>query len=476
MAYQKRNFVKEQLLTAADLNAMDEQIAKNEKEIARANDDVGLSLRFQRTLTSTDDLNTLRTTGIYDYYQSSIPTNTPFGVGVTAVVIYVMSGKENYPTLQVAVGNNVMKYRANHTNVTTGWGSWKNTESDIEVLDYSGDRTDAVMTQRAVKALVDNETSGIDNAIKASGDAVIAAANASQIADEAKQQVSKAVVGNRYLTKEDHLDNITDQGIYAWLNGDPPSGRPLEYETGDPTPRSALMVVYNFDYQVVQIVYEQITARIATRTKRAYVETWSEWNYSTEIVQFTGSSEYKVMSQAAVTNRINLLQENIENITGSGGTDSSGADYSDVINVLKLSMTSGVFVTEDADALRPTAIGGMKVETKPGTMLIQGYSKKVAKATRTFITTDTERVAVELYRLNTNTGEITAIWRDVKMFGSDIILSPEDGDEIPLRGGGYYDILICKVTIPANALEITADMVEDLRPNENYCGYVRSKL
>lgn len=40
MAYQKRNFKKDQLLTADDLNAMDDQIASNEESAKKANDDI----------------------------------------------------------------------------------------------------------------------------------------------------------------------------------------------------------------------------------------------------------------------------------------------------------------------------------------------------------------------------------------------------------------------------------------------------
>lgn len=40
MAYQKRNFKKDQLLTAEDLNAMDDQIALNEESAKKANDDI----------------------------------------------------------------------------------------------------------------------------------------------------------------------------------------------------------------------------------------------------------------------------------------------------------------------------------------------------------------------------------------------------------------------------------------------------
>ena len=40
MAYKKRNFKKDQLLTAEDLNAMDDQIASNEESAKKANDDI----------------------------------------------------------------------------------------------------------------------------------------------------------------------------------------------------------------------------------------------------------------------------------------------------------------------------------------------------------------------------------------------------------------------------------------------------
>lgn len=136
-------------------------------------------------------------------------------------------------------------------------------------------------------------------------------------------------------------------------------------------------------------------------------------------------------------------------------------------------LTSGVFVTIDADALKPTAIGEMKIQTQPGTVLIKGYGKKSAKSTRTFSVKDTKRTEVYLYRLDTSTGEIETLFRDVILHGDNVIFSKEDGTELPIRSGSIYDVLIYMVTIPAGATEITQDMIEDLRAIEDYCGFVK---
>lgn len=283
-----------------------------------------------------------------------------------------------------------------------------------------------------------------------------------------------ALYPKRELTGSDNIDNITEQGIYTWLNGDAPKGIPLEPETGDPTPRSAFLLVYNYKNQLCQIVIEQITARTATRAKMSYETAWSAWAYSLEVKQTTGTSNYYVMSQSAVSDQIDRLDERIDNIVAPDEGD-SGADYSNVIQTLSKCFTNGVFVSEDPDALKPVPGTGLKLVSNPGTVLIEGYSKTFAKNTRGFAQQDTDRVEVYLLRLYTDTGKIENLAREVTVYG-DVIISKEDSAELPVRYGGWYDILLHKVTIPAGATQITEDMIVDYRNNDNYCGHVRSRL
>jgi hypothetical protein len=55
MAYQKRNFKKDQLLTADDLNAMDDQIASNEESAKKANDDINKAKQQQNLMKNIAD-------------------------------------------------------------------------------------------------------------------------------------------------------------------------------------------------------------------------------------------------------------------------------------------------------------------------------------------------------------------------------------------------------------------------------------
>lgn len=559
MAYQKRNFQKEQLLTAEDMNAMDAQIAENEKTAKSAvvqrgvltsadnlnnvtepgmyswhnnsvpvnspfavdcimivynsedfvvqrivsvvgsidtverigyygtwtefvDDTSGTSgMSFVRTLDASDDLNKIRETGIYNYFMSGIPQNTPFGEQTTAVLVYVMSGdylNASCPTLQVAVGDNNMMYRANHTTNDDNWKDWKVGSGEIEILQTGGTREDAVMSQKATTDYVDAKVEIVKTTANAAYEnastAIDLAVDASKDAADAKNAVLTAMCVRAELTSDDNIDNITEQGIYSWLSGSPPSGLPTEPETGNPTPRSGILIVYNLYNQSVQVVIEQITARTVVRAKMSYDTTWSDWARSVEVKQTTGESDYYVMSQKAVSELIETLHKRIDSIVTPDEGD-SGADYSNVIQTLSNCFTNGVFVSDDPDALKPTPGEGLQLITNPGTVLIEGYSKKMAKNTRTFSAKEEEYVEVYLLRLYTDTGVIERIIREVTVYG-DVLFSREDGSELPVRWGGWYDILLSKVTIPAGATQITEDMIEDYRDNNNYCGHVRSKL
>lgn len=142
---------------------------------------------------------------------------------------------------------------------------------------------------------------------------------------------------------------------------------------------------------------------------------------------------------------------------------------------LESTTTNGIIRNSKSDPFGQTAIGGMKVVIDKGDLIINGNIKNHARLTRTYNVTQENRTEVFLYRFDSVTNEITGLWRDCIIQG-DIILSREDKTELPLRSSGYYDILICKITIPAGATEITQDMIGDFRQNEYYCGYAKNIL
>ncbi len=387
MAYTKRNFQREQLLTAEDLNAMDEQIAKNTDDVSNA----------------------------------------------------------------LSIGRNARDVAA---EARTNAG-----KANSEALNANA---------KAEAALENSE-----NAIDYAAEAIVKAQSAENKIDSVAEGT---MTGKRILKASDHLDNVTDTGFYTWHQGDVPQGAPTE--TG------ALMVVYKVNFHIAQVVYEAKAADNTTfniqqmfRTKvNSPSQGWSQWwkDRTPEIVQAVGGRQDAVMSQNAVSGQLELINQRIDGLSrepGVGDTVIGGVDPN-VMRVFSQMMTNGVFAADDANGLKPTASDGMKIITNPGTAIINGLSRKDAKMTRTYLVRETEYNDVYLYRLDQVTGEITRLFREVIVHG-DVLLSKEDGAALPLRSSGYYDILLWKVTIPAGATQITQDMIEDLRPNENYCGFVK---
>ena len=146
--------------------------------------------------------------------------------------------------------------------------------------------------------------------------------------------------------------------------------------------------------------------------------------------------------------------------------------------------TSGVLVTDDLESFVMTGktsdTGTPQLITSPGVVYIKGIRRRFAKSTRTFHVPDKEHVSVQYIRLNEITGEIEQQnWEDVIIDGDihngGTITGIETGI-LPRRSGGYYDVILCIVTLPAGATEVTPDMITDLRGDEQYCGFVRSKV
>lgn len=125
--------------------------------------------------------------------------------------------------------------------------------------------------------------------------------------------------------------------------------------------------------------------------------------------------------------------------------------------------------------------GTMKVVTSPGVAYIKGVRRKLAKSNRTYAVPQENRITAQILRLNEATGEIGyAIWKEVAISGDldngGTITDLDTGETLPLRSGGYYDLILSIVDLPAGTTEVTQDMIRDLRGDERYCGYIKDKL
>ena len=154
-------------------------------------------------------------------------------------------------------------------------------------------------------------------------------------------------------------------------------------------------------------------------------------------------------------------------------------------------VTNGVYVADDPDAMLGKPVDGtetnnpIRFRAEPGVLYVNGVRKKVGAAAINMKSPETERIRAFGYRLYEETGVIKQIVWDVEITtdadGNEIITAiGYDPDFIsavlPVREGGIYDILIYTVTVPAGATQATQDMIRDLRGDERYCGFVRSKL
>ena len=135
---------------------------------------------------------------------------------------------------------------------------------------------------------------------------------------------------------------------------------------------------------------------------------------------------------------------------------------------------TGIVKSENSEGFAPTVTDGtMKVVTSPGACFIEGYfAYDGAKETRTFSVTQTDRVCARILRLDTVDGSIKVLWRDCIRDGT-LLLSKEDGAELPIRSGGIYDLVTCVVDIPAGTEVLTDEMLTDTRGDSALCGYMK---
>ena len=270
MAYQKRNFVKEQLLTANDLNAMDAQIAKNEEAASEAktvaseaktvasnaqtvasnaqtvasnaqtvasnaktvasnaksmadaaldksNDALNaIATAFvdRGVLTSENNVDDVKEPGVYRWYADDAPSGSPIS-GDGMMVVY-RSGTQNV-IAQTVTSSYPSEKTKKRTMYSSGWSAWSEPpEDDSELMTY-----------------------------------------------------------RRTLTASDDMDTLTQIGVYFYNGGeDAPSNAP--FETG-----GVSVMVYGNDATGLGIATQIATSRYADTT---YIKirvggsgAWSSW-------------------------------------------------------------------------------------------------------------------------------------------------------------------------------------------------------
>lgn len=97
---------------------------------------------------------------------------------------------------------------------------------------------------------------------------------------------------------------------------------------------------------------------------------------------------------------------------------------------------------------------GMQVQMRPGKCYINGHMAWDKEVETLTVTAGTTVYAV--FRFNAASEDITRLL-----------------SESIQRSGSIYDLAVARITVPAGAVEVTDDMIEDLRSDPDYCGYVQ---
>ena len=443
MAYTKRNFIKEQLLTAEDLNAMDDQIAKNEKtaeEAKTAASDAKTAASDAKTvasdaktaasdaktaagnaldaiekafvdrgeLTSENNIDDVDEPGLYRWYDSSAPSGNPTRGG--ALMIVIRSGAQNLVTQTVTsmYQNEKTKKR---TKYPGGWSDWIDLlEDDSEVMIY-----------------------------------------------------------RKWLLADDDIDTLNQCGIYGYNAHIAPSNAPFTAETIDTSDTIIVCVYAAGSNSTLQIAsgYRQLKFRVKKGS-------WITVGQHYDLVQETGDRTDAVMSQDAVTRAV-------KNATGGGGTSRSQTRM-----MYNASYTTGVAQNYDANnvgnykdyrtndtSLKVQSVLGespssdFAIVIAPGTAFIKGLVYGTTANSMIGIkTSESENIVAVGIRADTTAGTISLFWRENCIRESYSLKHPlSDGtyQNLPVRSGGTYDLILAVVTIPAGAVAGDSVSVEDCR-------------
>lgn len=125
--------------------------------------------------------------------------------------------------------------------------------------------------------------------------------------------------------------------------------------------------------------------------------------------------------------------------------------------------------------LEPSGSNVIRYEIESAVVYIKGVRRARGGFTTSTQAVNFERLMANILRLNAEKG--TFSWRVAEVTrDGDNLVNIDNGEIYPARSGGYYDLIPYLVRVPAGATSITYDMVEDLRADERYCGYVRDRL
>lgn len=125
--------------------------------------------------------------------------------------------------------------------------------------------------------------------------------------------------------------------------------------------------------------------------------------------------------------------------------------------------------------LEPSGSNVIRYEIESAVVYIKGIRRARGGFTTSTQAVGFERLMANILRLNVEKG--TFSWRVAEVTrDGDNLVNIDNGEIYPARSGGYYDLIPYLVRVPAGATSITYDMVEDLRADERYCGYVRDRL
>lgn len=351
MAYTKRNFQREQLLTAEDLNAMDDQIATNEKNAESAKSDAETARKSaddamnavrgafvdKGVLTSEDKLDDIKEPGMYSWY-----TDAPIGNPVSDAALMTVFRSENQNIITQTVTS---MYREEKTKKRTmypsGWSDWSELlEDDSELMIFrrtltASDDFNAVTQIGVYNYNGDNAPANAP--FTTGGVTVIVYGDATQIATARFQEklhlkvrcgipnteswsswhdlINNGLVYRGSLFDVDDLNDVVEDGIYNITNnknGDLPSNMPDGIEDYGGT-----MMVYGYTGDLSNMIVQtmlvtpaighgiipQFKLRIGTNSG-----VWTSWTSLTDVGQLEEIEE-----------QIADLENQIKNMTSSSG-------------------------------------------------------------------------------------------------------------------------------------------------------------
>lgn len=120
-------------------------------------------------------------------------------------------------------------------------------------------------------------------------------------------------------------------------------------------------------------------------------------------------------------------------------------------------------VSRGDESFKVSATTGMTVVRKQGQAYINGYMcRDDESAAKVLTSAATAKTVYHVLELDISSGEITEKWLE------------NPGSDFPVRTSNRWQLATAKITVPANAAEIEASNIADLRADVEWCGTVAS--